>query len=66
MRRQMQISLDTVHNHHSLRRCTCCGAYTRPYDEVNGAIRCERCAKKAQRDGKEENDEDLSAAYLLR
>ena len=61
----MQVALETGNNHHALRRCRACGAYTRPYDEINGAIRCERCAKKAQREGKEEQ-EDLSAAYLLR
>jgi hypothetical protein len=66
MRRQMQISLDTVNNHHALRRCVSCGMYTRPYDEVNGAIRCERCAKRARSDGKEEPEEDLSASYLIR
>ncbi len=55
----MQITLDNDANHRALRRCCRCGAYARPFDEVNGAIRCERCAQKAQRDAGDE-DEDLN------
>jgi hypothetical protein len=52
MRREMlQIQPVPVHdsdaNHRALRRCYSCGTYARPFDEVNGAIRCERCAKRA-------------------
>lgn len=58
MRPQMQIALDPEPNHRALRRCYSCGAYARPYDHVDGAIRCERCADKARRErcDKEELD----------
>ena len=59
MRREMQISLENDANHRALRRCYSCGSYARPYDEVKGAIRCERCAQKARRD-RDDEDEDLS------
>ena len=50
MRREMlqiQPERDADANHRALRRCYRCGTYARPFDEVNGAIRCERCAKRA-------------------
>lgn len=59
MRREMQISLDQDANHRALRRCCSCGSYARPFDEVNGAIRCERCAQKARRELDDE-EEDLN------
>jgi hypothetical protein len=45
----MQIELESDANHRALRRCYRCGSYARPYDEVNGAIRCERCAKRDEK-----------------
>jgi hypothetical protein len=57
MRREMQLSLDQDANHRALRRCCRCGAYARPFDEVAGSIRCERCAMKARR---EEDDTDAA------
>jgi rRNA maturation endonuclease Nob1 len=59
MRREMQITLDNDANHRALRRCYGCGSYARPYDEVNGAIRCERCAHKTRR-GRDDEDENLN------
>ena len=51
MREEMQLQIhlerDADANHRALRRCCSCGSYARPYDDVNGAIRCERCAKRA-------------------
>jgi hypothetical protein len=44
---QIQPERDADANHRALRRCYRCGTYARPFDEVNGAIRCERCAKRA-------------------
>jgi len=55
----MQIGLDNDANHRALRRCYGCGSYARPFDEVDGIIRCERCAQKARRD-REDGDEDLN------
>ncbi|HMA17979.1 MAG TPA: hypothetical protein VKS03_06035 [Thermoanaerobaculia bacterium] len=49
MRRELQLQLgvETVHaNHRALRRCHGCGNYERPFVEMDGIIRCERCAKK--------------------
>lgn len=50
MRREMQLQLSVEPpvqpNHRSLRRCYGCGNYTRPFVEMEGVIRCERCAKK--------------------
>jgi hypothetical protein len=40
-----------------LRRCYGCGEYVRPFVEMDGAIRCERCAKKGEgRDEREKED----------
>ena len=64
MGRQLQIHLEIEPQHCALRRCCSCGSYTRPFEEVNGRIRCERCAKKVRRDGKEE-EEDLNEKFLL-
>ncbi|MEO8189719.1 MAG: hypothetical protein ABI682_05210 [Acidobacteriota bacterium] len=58
MTRQMQLELENDANHRALRRCRSCGAYARPFDEVNGAPRCERCAKRARR--AEVEDEKLN------
>ena len=49
MRRETQISPNNDANHRALRRCCACGSYARPFDELHGAIRCERCSQKAQR-----------------
>ena len=57
MRREMQLTLDPDANHRALRRCFRCGSYARPFDEFNGAIRCERCAEK---DRRAREDEDLN------
>lgn len=47
MRRELQLTLEPVSPHHrSLRRCYGCGNYVRPFVEMDGVIRCERCAKK--------------------
>lgn len=48
MWRELQLSIETPvnANHRSLRRCHGCGNYTRPFVEMEGTIRCERCAKK--------------------
>ena len=59
MRSQLQITLDNDANHRALRRCYGCGSYARPFDEVDGIIRCERCAQKARRD-RDDEDEDLN------
>jgi len=62
MRPQLQIELESDANHRALRRCHRCGSYARPYDEVNGAIRCEPCAKRDQkkrRDGQLETEGEL-------
>ena len=61
MRPQLQLELerDADANHRALRRCHRCGSYARPFDDVNGAIRCEACAKREQkkrRDGRLETD----------
>jgi hypothetical protein len=56
LRREIQLTLDPNANHRALRRCFRCGSYARPYDEVNGAIRCERCAQKDRRDRDEEDE----------
>ena len=57
MSRQLQIRIESENdaNHRALRRCYRCGSYARPFDDVNGAIRCERCAK---RDGRNRHEED--------
>ena len=54
MRRPLQIPLSVEPpppgaHHRSLRRCYGCGNYTRPFVEMDGVIRCERCAKKNER-----------------
>ncbi len=56
---QIQLSVDHDANHRALRRCHGCGSYARPFDEVDGTIRCERCAQKAQRE-RDDRDEDLN------
>lgn len=51
MRRELQLQLvvEPVHaNHRALRRCHGCGNYERPFVEMDGVIRCERCAKKTE------------------
>lgn len=59
MWRELQLSIETPvnANHRSLRRCHVCGNYTRPFVEMEGTIRCERCAKKSEStdEGEKEN-----------
>lgn len=56
MARQLQIQIEPESdaNHRALRRCYRCGTYARPFDAVNGAIRCERCAKRDRRTREDE------------
>lgn len=49
MRPQLQLELESDANHRALRRCHRCGSYARPYDDVNGAIRCEPCSKRDEK-----------------
>jgi hypothetical protein len=47
---QLQLSVEppVAPNHRSLRRCYGCGDYARPFVEMDGVIRCERCAKRSE------------------
>ncbi|MEP6768134.1 MAG: hypothetical protein ABJC61_05660 [Acidobacteriota bacterium] len=66
MSRQMQIELENDANHRALRRCYSCGSYARPFDEVNGNMRCEKCAKRARRvETEEERRRDPSEVNFL-
>ena len=56
----MQLELEVEAHHRALRRCHGCGAYAR-VEEVNGSLKCERCAKKARRERGEDEPEDLNA-----
>ena len=56
-----QLELEVEAHHRALRRCHGCGAYAR-VEEVAGALKCERCAKKARREREREEAEDLNAA----
>jgi hypothetical protein len=56
---QLQLSVEPVRpSHRSLRRCYGCGNYERPFVEMDGVIRCERCAKK-DRESEREGEKDL-------
>ena len=59
MRRELQLIIEppVPANHRSLRRCYGCGNYTRPFVEMEGVIRCEKCAKKSA-SSNEGEDED--------
>ncbi len=63
MRRELQLELNVEPvqpRHRSLRRCHGCGNYERPFVEMDGVIRCERCAKR--NDGRTEGEkEDLGS-----
>ena len=63
MRRELQLSVEppVLANPRSLRRCYGCGNYTRPFVEMDGNIRCERCAKKSagSSEGEDENGERI-------
>ncbi len=48
-------------NHRALRRCYICGTYARPFDERNGAIRCEPCSKKARKEPLKDADAEAEA-----
>lgn len=73
MRPVMQIELDSDANHRALRRCYRCGSYARPFDEVNGAIRCEPCARRdqarkrsqIQTNGEEENVDPTVVSFVV-
>jgi hypothetical protein len=66
MQSQMQISLEEMEaNHRALRRCRSCGSYERPYEAFNGGVRCEHCAKKARREQKEHESEDLNTKLVV-
>jgi len=57
-----QLELEVEAHHRALRRCHGCGAYARRAEEIEGRVRCERCAEKARRDRDEtiETIEDRS------
>ena len=59
MRRELQLTIEApvTGNHRSLRRCHSCGNYTRPFAEMDGIIRCEKCAKKSTSTSDEENED---------
>jgi hypothetical protein len=64
----LQLELESDANHRALRRCHRCGSYARPYDDVNGAIRCEPCAKRDQkkrRDGQLEGESETADPNLV-
>ena len=63
--RQLQIYLETDANHRAMRRCHGCGSYTRAFREINGSIRCDRCAQKASREGRDDREEDIGEKYML-
>jgi ribosomal protein L37AE/L43A len=54
-----QLELEVEAHHRALRRCHGCGAYTR-VEAVGGALKCERCAKKARRGEERPETEDLN------
>ena len=62
----MQITLEEMEaNHRALRRCRSCGSYERPYEAINGGVRCERCAKKARRQRQEQESEDINEKFVV-
>ena len=58
MWRELQLTIETPvnANHRSLRRCHVCGNYTRPFVEMEGTIRCERCVKKNETSDEREKE----------
>jgi formylmethanofuran dehydrogenase subunit E len=54
-----QLELEVEAHHRALRRCHGCGAYARRAEEIEGRVRCERCAEKARRE-RDETIEDFS------
>ena len=56
-----QLELEVEAHHRALRRCHGCGAYAR-VEEIDGALKCERCAKKARRERDPESAEDLNTS----
>ena len=56
----MQLELEVEAHHRALRRCHGCGAYAR-VEEIEGSLKCERCAKKARRERREAETEDLNS-----
>lgn len=71
MRRELQLQLSVEPpvqpNHRSLRRCYGCGNYERPFVEMDGIIRCERCAKKneATQDREKEDFDSIDGYGLI-
>jgi len=59
----MQLELEVEAHHRALRRCHGCGAYAR-VEEVEGVLRCERCARKAKREKAQIEPEDLNAGTV--
>jgi hypothetical protein len=55
----MQLELEVEAHHRALRRCHGCGAYARNVEEIDGRLRCERCAEKARRE-QDDLPEDLN------
>jgi hypothetical protein len=56
---QLTVEPPVQGNHRSMRRCYGCGDYTRPFVEMDGVIRCERCVKKdghAEEDGNDDSE----------
>lgn len=53
-----QLEQDWEANHRALRRCHGCGAYARAVEQVNGIVRCGRCAEKARRERTRERSEE--------
>jgi formylmethanofuran dehydrogenase subunit E len=62
----IQLERDWEANHRALRRCHACGAYARPAEQVNGVLRCERCAEKARRErARDRGDADPTKVDFL-
>jgi ribosomal protein S27E len=59
MRRELQLTIEAPvqANHRSLRRCYGCGNYERPFVEMDGQIRCEKCAKKSAGSNEREGED---------
>jgi hypothetical protein len=67
MRRELQFAIEppVQPNHRSLRRCYGCGNYVRPFVEMEGIIRCERCAKKSESTDEKEDLDSIESYGLV-
>ena len=66
VRKELFISVEEIEaNHRALRRCRSCGAYERVFDLFNGGARCERCAKRAERENEDRENGNLNAAFTV-